>query len=80
MTIADPLRPPIRAALDLRGVVPPFHAETQRGVPPRMSAPIRLSLACGDYDINRGLIDGDVNPQGIDLTVLAYPTPPRQWQ
>lgn len=45
-----------------------------------MSAPIRLSLACGDYDINRGLIDGDVKPQGIDLTVLAYPTPPRQWR
>jgi ABC-type nitrate/sulfonate/bicarbonate transport systems, periplasmic components len=42
-----------------------------------MSTPIHLSLACGDYDINRGLIEGSVTPQGIDLTVLAYPSPPR---
>ena len=45
-----------------------------------MATPIHLSLACGDYDINRGLIEGSVKPQGIDLTVLAYPTPPRQWR
>ena len=45
-----------------------------------MSTPIHLSLSCGDYDINRGLLDGTVKPQGIDLTVLAYPTPPRQWR
>ncbi len=45
-----------------------------------MSGPIHLSLSCGDYDINRGLIDGRVTPQGIDLTVLVYPTPPRQWR
>lgn len=42
--------------------------------------PIHLSLALGDYDINRGLIDGIVAPQGIDLTVLTYSTPPRQWR
>lgn len=45
-----------------------------------MSTRISLSLACGDYDINRGLIEGTVVPQGIDLTVLVYPTPPRQWR
>lgn len=45
-----------------------------------MSSPIHLSLSCGEYDINRGLLDGTVKPQGIDLTVLAYPTPPRQWR
>ena len=45
-----------------------------------MSSPIHLSLSCGEYDINRGLLDGTVKPQGIDLTVRAYPTPPRQWR
>jgi 4,5-dihydroxyphthalate decarboxylase len=45
-----------------------------------MSPSIHLSLAVGDYDINRGLVDGTVKPQGIDLTVLTYPTPPRQWR
>ena len=47
---------------------------------PEMSHPVHLSLACGDYDIHRGLIEGSVRPQGIDLTVLTYPTPPRQWR
>lgn len=45
-----------------------------------MSTPVHLSVAVGDYDIHRGLIEGTVRPQGIDLTVLAYPTPPRQWR
>lgn len=42
-----------------------------------MATRVHLSLACGDYDINRGLIEGSVTAQGIDLTVLAYPSPPR---
>lgn len=41
---------------------------------------IHLTLACGTYDINRGLIDGEVRPQGIDLTVLTYPSPERHWR
>lgn len=45
-----------------------------------MTNPIRLSLACGSYDINRALIDGEVTPHGIDLTVLTYPSPQRHWR
>jgi 4,5-dihydroxyphthalate decarboxylase len=30
----------------------------------------RLTLACGDYDRTRALIDGTIRPLGIDLTVL----------
>ncbi len=41
---------------------------------------IHLTLACGTYDINRGLIDGEVQPQGIDLTVLTYASPQRHWR
>lgn len=41
---------------------------------------IRLTLACGDYDINRGLIDGRVNPRGIDLVVLPMSSPERHWR
>lgn len=36
-----------------------------------------LTLACGDYDINRALADGRVRPQGVDLTVLTLPSPER---
>jgi 4,5-dihydroxyphthalate decarboxylase len=43
-------------------------------------AGIPLTLACGSYDINQGLIDGTTNPDGIDLTVLAYPSPERHWR
>lgn len=32
---------------------------------------VRLTLACGDYEITRPLIDGSVTPDGIDLTVLS---------
>lgn len=41
---------------------------------------LRLTLACGDYDLTRGLIDGSVQPAGIDLTVLAMPSPERHWR
>lgn len=37
----------------------------------------RLTLAVGDYDINRGLIEGRVAPRGVDLTVIAMPSPER---
>jgi 4,5-dihydroxyphthalate decarboxylase len=36
-----------------------------------VSKRIPLTLACGDYEITRPLIDGTVAPDGIDLTVLT---------
>jgi 4,5-dihydroxyphthalate decarboxylase len=36
-----------------------------------MSKNLALSLACGDYEIVRPLIDGRVKPDGIDLTILT---------
>ncbi len=36
-----------------------------------MSAPVEISLACGDYDIVRPLLDGTVVPEGIRLTMLT---------
>ncbi len=35
-----------------------------------MIYPLPLSLACGDYDRTRALIDGTVKPEGIHLTYL----------
>jgi 4,5-dihydroxyphthalate decarboxylase len=34
---------------------------------------LRLTLACGDYDRTRALRDGEVRPEGIDLTYLTLP-------
>jgi 4,5-dihydroxyphthalate decarboxylase len=34
---------------------------------------VRLSLACGDYDRTRPLIDGTVRPVGLELTCLPLP-------
>lgn len=36
-----------------------------------MSKKIPLTLACGDYEITRPLLEGAVVPDGIDLTVLT---------
>ena len=36
-------------------------------------APLRLSLACSDYDRTRALVDGRVRPDGIELNWLALP-------
>jgi 4,5-dihydroxyphthalate decarboxylase len=41
---------------------------------------VHLTLACGTYDINQGLISGEVAPQGIDLTVITAPSPERHWR
>jgi 4,5-dihydroxyphthalate decarboxylase len=41
---------------------------------------IRLTLACGDYDLTRALIDGSVQPPGVELTVLPMPSPERHWR
>lgn len=38
---------------------------------------IDLSLACGRYEWTRGLWDGSVSPQGIDLSLLEYHNPER---
>lgn len=45
-----------------------------------MAARLRLSIALGDYDINRGLIDGAVEPDGIELVPLVRPSPERHWR
>ena len=36
-----------------------------------MATNIPLTLACGDYEIVRALKEGDVKPDGIDLTILT---------
>ncbi|AUX08040.1 4,5-dihydroxyphthalate decarboxylase [Halalkaliarchaeum desulfuricum] len=36
-----------------------------------------LSLACGRYEWTRGLWDGNVSPEGIDLSILEYHNPER---
>jgi 4,5-dihydroxyphthalate decarboxylase len=46
-----------------------------------MAHNIELTLACGDYEIMRPLKDGEVKPEGIDLTVLTDMAPsPRHWR
>jgi 4,5-dihydroxyphthalate decarboxylase len=42
---------------------------------------LRLTLACGDYEIVQPLKEGVVQPDGIDLTVLTAMDPsPRHWR
>lgn len=36
-----------------------------------------LTLALGDYDINRAIATGEETPQGVDLTVITLPSPER---
>jgi 4,5-dihydroxyphthalate decarboxylase len=45
-----------------------------------VSTRIQLSLGCGDYDINQGLITGEVVPQGVDLTVITASSPERHFR
>ena len=40
-------------------------------------AKLKLTLACGDYDFLRPLINGEIQPQGIELNVLTMPSPER---
>jgi len=40
-------------------------------------AKLELTLACGDYDFLRPLINGEIQPQGIELNVLTMPSPER---
>jgi 4,5-dihydroxyphthalate decarboxylase len=46
----------------------------------RGSGKLQLTLACGDYDINCGLIEGAVQPEGIDLVTLTLHSPERHWR
>jgi 4,5-dihydroxyphthalate decarboxylase len=43
-------------------------------------AKLHLSLALGDYDRTRPLIDGTVQAEGLDLTVIPLPTPERMFR
>ena len=43
-------------------------------------AKLRLTLACGDYDLTRPLVDGRVQPEGIELIALTMPSPERHWR
>jgi len=43
-------------------------------------AKLQLTLACGAYDLTRGLLDGTTPPQGIDLIPLTMPSPERHWR
>ncbi len=46
-----------------------------------MSKKLHLTLACGDYEIVRPLIEGTVQPDGIELTVLTDMTSDiRHWR
>ena len=45
-----------------------------------MTNRLRLTLCCGDYDITRALVDGQVRPDGIDLITLTMPSPERHWR
>ncbi len=45
-----------------------------------MTGPLRLSMALGDYDITRPLLDGVVEPAGLDLVTMSAPSPQRHWR
>src|ERR1043166_996524 len=46
-----------------------------------MAKKIHLTLACGEYEIVRALIDGSVEPEGVELTVLTDRPPDiRHWR
>jgi 4,5-dihydroxyphthalate decarboxylase len=46
-----------------------------------VSKKLHLTLACGDYEIVRGLMEGTVQPEGIELTVLTDMTSDiRHWR
>lgn len=41
---------------------------------------LQLSIGLGDYDLNRPLIDGLVQPQGIELIPTVASSPERHWR
>ena len=40
----------------------------------------RLTIALGDYDINQALIDGSVQPEGVELVPIVLKSPERHWR
>lgn len=59
-------------------IVMPAHA---LGRQPLSSARrLQLTVALGDYDINRGLIDGTVQPEGVELIPITLASPERHWR
>ncbi|MFA9446105.1 ABC transporter substrate-binding protein [Egicoccus sp. AB-alg6-2] len=45
-----------------------------------MSTRVKLSVSLGDYDINRAIIDGRVQPPGVELLPLVQTSPERHWR
>jgi 4,5-dihydroxyphthalate decarboxylase len=45
-----------------------------------MSKRIEVSIAVGDYDLTRSLLDGVVVPDGLDPVVLTMSSPERHWR
>jgi 4,5-dihydroxyphthalate decarboxylase len=43
-------------------------------------SPLRLTIAVGDYDLTRPLLDGTVECQGLELIALTMPSPQRHWR
>jgi len=43
-------------------------------------AKLRLTLACGEYEITRALTEGKIQPEGIELIPLTMPSPERHWR
>ena len=41
---------------------------------------LRLSLACGDYDLNQALVDGTEAIRGVELVTLTMSSPERHWR
>jgi 4,5-dihydroxyphthalate decarboxylase len=41
---------------------------------------LQLTLGCGDYDINMGLVTGEIQPEGITLAAITLPSPERHWR
>lgn len=41
---------------------------------------LRLTLACGEYELTRPLISGEVQPDGIEFIPLTIPSPERHWR
>ncbi len=41
---------------------------------------LQLSLACGDYDLLRPLLDGTVRAEGVELVCVTLPSPERHWR
>jgi 4,5-dihydroxyphthalate decarboxylase len=45
-----------------------------------MPSSLHLTIAVGDYDLTRQLLDGTVACQGLELIALTMPSPQRHWR